>query len=97
MEKFLNDWNFKEDTYYKVIDGKVYRNVKAGLIEDSEFKKTTRRVGKYRIIAFHFDCALPYTKYYLIFDDKIYSTELHPEFVPNILNDMVKELKNIKK
>lgn len=96
MEKFLKSWDFKESTYYKVVNGIVYRNVKAGLIEEKDFKRTTRKVGKYRIVARHFECALPYTDYYLIFDDKIYETEQHPGWISNILKDMVEELKEVQ-
>lgn len=95
MEDFLKKWNFVKSSYYKVISGIVYRNVQAGLIEEKEFKKTTRKVGRYRIIAQHFNTALPYTNYYLIFDNKIYETEQHPIWIPNILKDMVNELKEI--
>lgn len=93
MEEFLKRWNFNESSYYKVVNNKVYRNVQAGLIEDEDFKRTTRRVGKYRIVAKRFDCALPYTMYYLIFNNKIYETEQHPIWISNILNDMTNELK----
>lgn len=95
MEEFLKEWNFVESTYYKVINGVVYRDVKAGLIECEDFKKTTRKIGKYRIVAQHFECALPYTNYYLIFDDKIYLTSLHPSWCSNILVDMVDGLKKL--
>ena len=96
LNEFLNKWKFVEDTYYKVIDDIVYRDVQAGLIEEFEMKKTTRRVGKYRIVAQHFECTLPYTRYYLIFDDKIYTTEQHPIWIPNILKDMTSELSLVK-
>ena len=95
IQDFLNKWKFAEDTYFKVVDGVVYRNVKAGLIEEKEFKHTTRKVGKYRVVAQHFDCNLPYTNYYLIFDDKIYRVELHPIWTPNILVDMTNDLRNV--
>ena len=97
MEEFLKHWNFVQSTYYKVINNIVYRDVQAGLIEEKKsMRKTTRKIGKYRIVAQHFDCALPYTNYYLIFDDKIYKTEQHPTIlIPNILKDMVVELKEL--
>ena len=95
LQEFLNKWEFKKDTYYKAIDNVVYRDVKAGLIEEDDFRKTTRKVDKYRIVAQHFDCALPYTNYYLIFGNNIYVTEQHPIWIPNILNDMVNDLKSL--
>ena len=95
LQEFLNKWKFQKDTYYKVIDNVVYRDVKAGLIKEYDFRKTTRKVGKYRIVAQHFDCALPYTNYYLIFDNSIFKTEQHPIWVPNILNDIVNDLKSL--
>lgn len=97
LEEFLKEWDFKEDTYFKVVNNIVYRNVQAGLIEEPRFKRSTRRAGKYRIVAEHFECALPYTNYYLIFDDKIYKTEQHTCWVSNVLNDMTSELKEIVK
>lgn len=91
---FLKEWEFEESTYYKVIDGKIYRNVQAGLIECKDMR-TTRKVGPYRIIAQHFECALPYTNYYLVFEDNIYKATLHPQWVPDALNTMVAQLKEI--
>lgn len=95
IKEFINKWKFAESNYYKVVDGVVYRNVQAGLIEEESFKYTTRKVGKYRIVAQHFECNLPYTNYFLIFDDKIYYVELHPIWTPNILVDMTNDLRNV--
>lgn len=95
IQEFISKWKFVESEYYKVINGEVFRNVQAGLIKEDDFRKTTRHIGKYRIVARHFDCALPYTHYYLIFEDRIYETELYPIWIPNILLDMTNDLKII--
>ena len=59
---------FNIDNYFIYENGKVYRNVQAGKIEDK--LHCVRKIGKYKLCATHFDCALPYTVYYLIDTEK---------------------------
>lgn len=96
MKEFLEKWNFKETNSYKVIDNDVYRVSINGLHVDNSFRKTTRKVGKYRIVAKHFNCNLPFTKYYLIYDNTICeSREYYTEWSYNILQDMTNDLKEL--
>ena len=96
IQEFLKKWYFVEDTYHRVINSIVYRDVQAGLIEENDFRKTTRKINKYRIVAQYFDCALPYTNYYLVFDDKIYKATHHPIWISNILKDMTVDLEKVE-
>ena len=60
----IGGFDFKKSSYYIMKDGKVYRNVSAGLFEES--MRATRVVNGYKIHADHFNCALPYTNYYIL-------------------------------
>ena len=60
----IGDFDFEKSSYFVMKDGKVYRNVIAGLIEES--MRATRVVNGYKIHADHFDCALPYSNYYIL-------------------------------
>lgn len=85
---------FTENTYYKLIDGKVYRNAAAGLFKEDWH--TTRRVGSYKIHAEYFgDCALPQTDYYLIdtANGVIYQSKGHSF---SVLEEIVAALKEMK-
>lgn len=83
---------FQVDTYFIYENGKVYRNVVAGKFEDK--LHCVRKIGKYKLCAVHFDCALPYTVYYLIDTEKeiIYRSEdCHYSYI-NELVDAIKQL-----
>jgi len=60
----IGDFDFEKSSYFVMKDGKVYRNVVAGLIEEP--MRTTRVVNGYKIHADHFDCVLSYSNYYIL-------------------------------
>lgn len=82
--------NFVTDDYLIYENGKVYRNVRAGKIEDK--LHCVRRIGKYKLCAEHFNCSLPYTIYYLIDTEKkvIYKSE---ECHYSYLKELTEEIK----
>ncbi len=90
VNKFLKHFGFIEDTYYKVVDGVVYRNVKAGLIKvDKPFHRPVRNAGGVKIYAEKFEAVDPYTAYFVIADGKVYRVES----TMSMLTDMVATLK----
>lgn len=51
--------------------------------------RCVRNVGKYKVYAEHFDCALPYTIYYIVDtkENTVYmSEECHFSYLENIIN-----------
>ena len=83
---------FSETSYYIYKDGIIYRRAAAG--DFKERWSIHRKVGHYKIHSEHFDCALPYTVYYLIDtkNDKIYKSE---DCHSSMINEIVEELKKI--
>lgn len=86
----LGNYELKESTYYVMKNGNVYRNVASGLIKNP--MRTTRNAGKYKIHAEHFNCALPYTNYYVLDseNDKIYELK---DITISIIDELVSLLK----
>lgn len=83
---------FKIEDYYIYENGKIYRNVAAGKFEDK--LHCVRRIGKYKLCAEHFNCALPYTVYYVIDTEKevIYRSEdCHYSYI----NELVEAIKQL--
>ena len=60
----VGKYDFIESKNFIIKDKKIYRIASAGLFENP--MKTTRNAGKYKIHVEHFDCAYPYSNYYLI-------------------------------
>lgn len=88
----IGDFEFKKSSYYVMKDGKVYRNVVAGLIEES--MRATRVVNGYKIHADHFDCALSYSNYYILDPKNNYIYESRDNTIGRI-HDLVESMKSI--
>lgn len=86
------EFKFVESQQYVMKDSKIFRTVTDGLVEDK--LRTTRKIGKYRICAEHFNCALPYTNYYIIdtAEQVIYE---YRECTTSILKEIVTALKEM--
>lgn len=68
MEKrksiIFNGRTFEKTDYYKVVNGKLYRNVAAGLIVEN--RRPYRKAGSYDLYIDSFpNAALPYSNYYI--------------------------------
>lgn len=85
---------FKESTYYVMKGGKVYRNVTAGLIEEKW--TITRKINDdIKIHAEHFDCACPYSNYYVLDfkNQKIYEAKDNQSYLGGKMKELVDGLK----
>lgn len=89
----IGDFYFKKSSYYLMKDGKVYRNVVAGLIEES--MRATRVVNGYKIHADHFDCAVSYSNYYIL-DPKNNCIYESKDNTIGRIQDLVEAIKSIK-
>ena len=90
LADILKKYNFREDRYYKVVNGAVYRNVAAGLIkENAPFDRAVRRAGKFKVYAQRHDNYVPSTNYYLILNDIVYKAE----HCDSILKELTADLK----
>lgn len=83
---------FEKKDYYTYENGKVYRIVANGKRQDK--LHCVRKVGKYKLCAEHFNCALPYTVYFIIDTEKgnVYqSRDCHSSYI----NELVDEIKRL--
>lgn len=85
---------FKESTYYVMKGGKVYRNVAAGLFEEKW--TITRKINEdIKIHVDHFDCACPYSNFYVLDykNQKIYESKNNQSYLTGNLRELVDGLK----
>lgn len=90
---------FTKTDYFKLVDGKMHRNVAAGLIPEN--RRPYRRAGNYDIYVDSFPtAALPYSNYYIAnrLTGDVYRTEVIQGVSDNkqYLKDLVDELKRRK-
>lgn len=85
---------FTESTYYIIKDGKVYRNVYAGLFEEKW--AITRKVSDdVKIHVEHFDCACPFSRYYILDykNGRVYKSDEQYSYLGSNINELVETLK----
>ena len=83
-----------EDEFYRYENGKIiFTNNTGSYVRD--WMRCTRNVGKYKIYATHFNCALPQTRYEIVDteDGTLYKFPTSDGFSRSILNDLVIGLK----
>lgn len=90
---------FEETTYYKVIDGKLHRNVAAGLILEN--RKPYRKADRYDVYIDSFpNAALPYSNYYIADKESgvVYKAEVIQGITDNkrYIKELVEYLKQKK-
>lgn len=83
--------------HYKFEDGKLLRQSINGWHDDN--LRCTRNIGRFKIYACRFDCALPYTKYYVVDIEtgKVLQGEAqHYYSGDNHLSELVSDLQTIQ-
>lgn len=88
----IGEVDFKQtDLVYQ--NGKLHYKAMAGL--QDEGAKCVRNIGKYKLFAIHFDCAFPYTRYYLFDTDTniVYRSDEYSYNLKDIQNSIVNALK----
>lgn len=85
---------FTESTYYILQDGKVYRKTVAGLFEE-KWSIARKISDDVKIHVDHFDCAVPYSNYYILDykNQKIYESKDHFSYYGGNLRELVDALK----
>ena len=99
---FLEKWEklqgLHEDGNMKFEDKKIYDKSKIGWRHVTTIK-IVRNIGQYKVGAVHFDCALPYSNYYVIdtISGKIYRMSAIFYCGWNgVLKQLIEDLKNVK-
>lgn len=74
LEKWQKSYRLKCDENMKYENKKIYTKSNIGW-RIVDYIKIKRNIGQYKIGCVHFDCALPYSNYYIIntSDGKIYT------------------------
>ena len=78
---------------YKYEDNKLKRLSANGWHDDKS--RCTRNVSRYKVYAQHFNCALPYSRYYVV-DTKTGEVRVSGEHLSSIINELVEQLRKME-